>query len=161
MRSNGASLAQISDTLRINKGTVSRILTRAIHNATPDQHDLDEARRLQAIRIEQRRLDAVRVLSRPHPVLYQGEVVTVTDDDGEPVPLDDDGIRLQAIASIRDADRDLAALWGLDSAKKYEHAGPDGGPVPVEIRVADLLQRTREARLMALPSPNGDGDPAS
>ena len=44
------------------------------------------------------------------------------------------------------ANRDLLDRAGLGAKHVHEHTGPDGGPIPVEVRAAELLGRARQLR---------------
>lgn len=42
--------------------------------------------------------------------------------------------------------RDILDRNGLVPPKRIEYSGPDGGPIPVEVRQAELLDRIRQVR---------------
>lgn len=42
--------------------------------------------------------------------------------------------------------RDVLDRAGLGAKYVHEHTGPDGGPIPVEVRAAELLGRARKLR---------------
>lgn len=44
------------------------------------------------------------------------------------------------------AARDVLDRAGLGAKHVHEHTGPDGGPIPVEVRAAELLGRARKLR---------------
>lgn len=48
-------------------------------------------------------------------------------------------VRLRAVKDILDR-------AGLGAKHVHEHTGPDGGPIPVEVRAAELLGRARKLR---------------
>ena len=48
-------------------------------------------------------------------------------------------VRLRAVKDILDR-------AGLGAKHVHEHTGPDGGPIPVEVRAAELLGRARQLR---------------
>lgn len=50
-----------------------------------------------------------------------------------------DAVRLAAA-------RDVLDRAGLGARHVHEHTGPDGGPIPVEVRAAELLERARKVR---------------
>ena len=55
-------------------------------------------------------------------------------------------VRLRAVKDILDR-------AGLGAKHVHEHTGPDGGPIPVEVRAAELLGRARQLR----PAPKAIG----
>jgi hypothetical protein len=158
LRISGASVTDIAETLGITPSAVSKCIARALAKARPDAATVEQMRQLQMARIEARRLDGVRMASRHHPVLHQGVPVSVTGPDGVDRELEDDGPRVAALGVVRDADRDLAALLGLNAATRWE------GEASIEVvsresRIASLLERAQTARLKALPSANGEYPP--
>lgn len=159
LRASGASITAIAAELEITPGAVCKCITRALEASQPDPAKIEERRALIQERFDRRRLEVERILSRPHPVLHQGRPVVVVrqarDGTQEQVLLDDDGIRMQALDRLARVDEDERTLWGLDAARKYEHAGEGGGPVKLEVRVASLLERTRAvvAATRDLPEP--------
>ena len=120
--------------------------------------NLEQERQLFQARIEARRVEANRILGRTHPVISAaGKVVMVEREDprtGEKrlVELDDDGVKLAALAELDRLDKLEADLLGLNAARKYEVTGPEGGPVQVEHRVAALMERAASITLLPKPS---------
>lgn len=51
------------------------------------------------------------------------------------------------------AARDILDRAGLGARHVHEHTGPDGGPIPVEVRAAELLGRARKLRPPAAGKP--------
>ena len=54
-----------------------------------------------------------------------------------------DAVRLAAV-------RDVLDRAGLGAKQVHEHTGPDGGPIPIEVRAAELVERARALRPPAL-----------
>lgn len=99
-----------------------------------------------------------RILRRTHPVLdRQGRIVK--DENGR--PLDDDMVKLAAIREMRQLQAEMAKIGGAYAATKYEVAGPDGGAIPIESRIADLTKRIEKFRVIDGGSRNLDTPPAS
>lgn len=44
------------------------------------------------------------------------------------------------------AAQDILDRAGIVPPRRVEHTGPDGGPIPVEVRQAELLERARQLR---------------
>lgn len=133
----------IAERLGVTPQGAGKIVRRALATLVPDVDEMTERRQMMQVRIDMRRLAAAQVLAREHPVLHQGQPVTVGDRN-----LDDDGVKLQALDRLRAADHDEARLWGLDAAEKFEHTGAQGGPVEVEHWVTVQQERIAKIRLM-------------
>lgn len=80
-----------------------------------------------------------RLVEMADPALT-GLLHLVTSAEAEPV-------RLGAI-------RDVLDRAGLGAKHVHEHTGPAGGPIPVEVRAAELLARIKELRPAAKPARN-------
>ncbi len=51
------------------------------------------------------------------------------------------------------AARDILDRAGLGAKHVHEHTGPDGGPIPLDVRAGDLLDRARKLRSPAKAKP--------
>jgi transposase-like protein len=100
----------------------------------------EQARAVELARLEDAHDAALAVLMREHITVSHGKVITVTDDDGNEVPLIDDAPVLQAIDRIRALSESRRKLLGLDAPSRVsvdaEHLGQE---------VADLLTALTEA----------------
>lgn len=52
------------------------------------------------------------------------------------------------------ASRDILDRAGLGARHVHEHTGPGGGPIPVEVRAAELLERAKALRRDPAPKAN-------
>lgn len=141
MRKLGASLVAIAAALGYaNQSGAWKAVQREL--ARLREHTLESAeeyRLLEGERLNDLHRRTVEIFSRHHPVLYKGQ--PVLDANGQ--PLDDDGIKLRAAAELLRQQESYRKLFGIDAPAKVEHTGPDGEPIPVELRVAELAERLR------------------
>ena len=128
---------------------------------------LEQYRTRALARNEEIRVELNRLLARPHPVvsLQTGKVIMVERTDratGEKrmVELEDPRVKLETIRTIDLINRRDAAIIGYDSATRYEHTGPEGAPIQVDLGV--LIERAHDvAKLQVLrpvelpPASNG------
>jgi hypothetical protein len=150
LRARGVDINGIAEQLGVQPRGARDILKRAIAalRYDDDSEAQKERRAMLQARLDLRRLEAARVAGRRHLVLYQGQPVTVTDDQGVPRPVDDDEVKLRALDRLRDCDHDEAALWGLNAASKFEHTGAEGGAIDVNVWAQAQLVQLAEVRLL-------------
>lgn len=63
---------------------------------------------------------------------------------------EEEKLRLAALDKLIRAQESLRQLGGYDMPQKVEHAGPEGGAIPIEVRTEQV--RERLASLRALPA---------
>jgi hypothetical protein len=137
MRTQGHPYREIADTLGYADEAgahraVAKILKETVQEAA------DELRKVEVERLDALLQVAWDVMMREHVAVSGGKVVTVADDEGNEVPLRDDGPTLAALDRvIKIADR-RAALLGLDAPQKIQ----SGGTVRYEISGVDLSKIT-------------------
>jgi len=83
-----------------------------------------------------------RILAMADPAL--DELRRLLDGESEEV-------RLRAVKDILDR-------AGLGARHVHEHTGPDGGPIPVEVRIAALLKRADRFRRRAIPAESPEAE---
>lgn len=100
------------------------------------------ARGLHLDRLAELRMEAFRVLRRPHYVVSDGRVVLYTPTGGEEAPLIDSGPVLRAIREILGIDHREALLLNLYPPKRVEVAEGSMGDLDAAVRaLAEELAR--------------------
>ncbi|MFJ9626634.1 hypothetical protein ACIRU8_02930 [Streptomyces sp. NPDC101175] len=110
----GATERQIAADVGLSPARVHEIIADAIRDLV--EPEVEELRKIAAVRLDDQRRTAYGVRSRPHYVINSGKIVK--DDAG--VPLIDDGPVLAANDQLRKIDEREAKLFGLDPKEPLE-----------------------------------------
>lgn len=119
MRSAGRTWKTIADTLGYTDEANAR---RGVHTilAETQAPKVNEARAEMVTQIDHLYGEAMQVLEARHLKINDGELVYVPDDNGNPVPLEDDAPVLRAIDTINQLMTRKARLLGLDAPAKIQ-----------------------------------------
>jgi hypothetical protein len=110
----------------------------------------ERGREVQRARLERAHEAAMEVLEAHHITVSHGKVITITDDQGDEVPLTDHGPVLQAVAAVVRISESYRKLDGLDAPAKTESTVT---VAPQDIELARIIQQTeadnaaKEARI--------------
>ncbi len=122
MRTQGVPYAVIAAELGVSEETAKKDWQRALGELRRDQAaTADEARTLEAAKLDAAECEAWRVLRAAHVMISGGRIVL--GDDG--VPLPDDGPVLAAIDRLLRVSARRAALLGLNAPARIEATGAD------------------------------------
>ena len=123
---------QLADRYRRHNPDLSLIQIEAqvsmdIHRALKEyrkrtDHAVEERIVAQALRFNEIRRRLYEILAENHYVLYQGEIVRAPGPDGEPVPLQDRGPVLAALAQLQLLEDRQARLEGTYQREKLDIA---------------------------------------
>lgn len=146
MKKIGANYPEIAQALGYHdrsgaKKAVSRALKRM------GQEDAVEIRQIMVEQLNDLYRRTTEIYTRTHPLVSNGKVVR----DAEGNTLDDDGVKLHAIATLLRVQERTSKLLGLDAPRAVELSGPNGEAIPLEVRAAQVVERLR-----ALPAPKAD-----
>jgi hypothetical protein len=138
MRIAGATLDQIAEALGYyDKSAARKALARA-HRRAIDDDDLQTLREREQLRLDDQYRRATEILV----------------GNAEP------GVKLAAIDRLSRISESFRKLMGLDAATRFEHSGPDGQPIPVELRAQQVAERVRAfqaGQVVELPPPSANG----
>ena len=137
LRTQGMPYREIAEQLGYHdEGSAHRAVSKILRETV--QEAADELRKVEVERLDALLQVAWNVMMREHVAVSSGKIVMVADDEGNEVPLRDDGPTLAALDRvIKIADR-RAALLGLDAPQKIQ----SGGTVRYEISGVDLSKIT-------------------
>lgn len=138
LRGQGLSYRAIAREMGTSVSTAYDGVARAFRATLTEP--AEQARAVELARLEDAHDAALAVLLREHLTVSHGKVITVKDEQGNDVPLIDDGPVLQAIDRIRALSESRRKLLGLDAPSRVsvdaEHIGQE---------VADLLNALTQA----------------
>jgi hypothetical protein len=136
LRLRGGSFRDIAEAVGVSTATAARkCVLRGQARNTPDEATVADRRRLASARLDLLRVECWRIMT---------------------APTSDDATKLSAVGRLTRIEAEEMALWGLAAPQRVEHSGLEGRPV--EVRVSELLERTRSLRL--LPA-SGQDPPAN
>jgi hypothetical protein len=147
LRRAGLSYRQIAAQMSVSVGAAWKYVTRGLDRTR--REPADALRDLEAERLDQLQLEALRVLRRRHFLVQGGEVVTRTNPGtGQVEELLDDGPVLAAIRALLAVQERRARLLGLDAPAKvdasvtlrgaWEHAGREERLGLIDLAIVDL-----------------------
>jgi hypothetical protein len=119
LRGQGLTYRAIAQTLGYaSKSSAHDAVGRAFRDTLTEP--AEQARAVELARLEDAHDAALAVLLREHVTVSHGKVITVKDDQGNDVPLIDDGPTLQAIDRIERLSVSRRKLLGLDAPLRHE-----------------------------------------
>jgi len=163
LRKQGMSFPQIAEHLGMTQGYIYKVYKTALKSIIIE--NVADVRKLELERLDALQDEVTRVLRSFTPVLSQGKIVRdhledetgnlVLDEFNNPIPikLQDNDVKMKAVAAAVKIMERRARLLGLDAPVKQEVTGANGGPIQTQDAnvTMTLDQLKEEAAKRGLP----------
>lgn len=132
---DGWMLKDIAAGLGISKGAAHEAVERGLRGTRDATEESKErSRNIQRARLERAQDAAMAVLEATHVTVSFGKVITLTDDDGNKIPLTDHGPILQAIDRIVKISESFRKLESLDQPIKVDATVTEASRQDIELQ---------------------------
>jgi hypothetical protein len=161
LRLRGLSIRQIQEHVHdhlgwnLSKSTVARRITCEIKETV--QPLADEVRALELDRLDQLQQVALGVMGADHPLVSEGRVVRIEQEDGTKVPLQDHGPVLAAMDRFLKIQDRRAKLLGLDAPTRVDATVTETTQADLELAEMVREAQAKAAAAEAALKENADG----